>query len=417
MPRDKEPTMKTFAQTGRRAVLGLALAAVAAPCVAWAANAPSADQRASANSAEPGLPAALPDSVGVDSTPLIRMSEWIRHDKLDVRSFLVVKDGKLIFERYSDGLDRDYNYELYSVTKTVTALVFGILAGEGKIKPGDEAASWIIKTHPEFADALRDKQDIKLRDLMSMASGLHYKQVEGTDPLYYAAPNRLQVALTTTRGVPPATEFDYTDVNPVLVGAAISAAANEPEDRFAEERLFKPLGMKNYHWTGADKTGSVSGGWGLRLRAVDMAKLGVMMLQGGRWQDQEVVPRSWIEQMSKPSATAKDYGYYCWINHVVETEPEFGAMGFKGQFITVLPKENAVVVMTSILPTDGGLRDATYLNLYRRMVNEYVLPAIHGKATAPAGSQESALRRELELSAQSHGVPGTALAFNDAPER
>jgi hypothetical protein len=59
---------------------------------------------------------------------------------------------------------------------------------------------------------------------------------------------------------------------------------------------------------------------------------------------------------------AKGYGYYCWINHAVETEPEFGAMGFKGQFITVLPKENAVVVMTSILPTDGGLRDATYLN-------------------------------------------------------
>jgi CubicO group peptidase (beta-lactamase class C family) len=76
----------------------------------------------------------------------------------------------------------------------------------------------------------------------------------------------------------------------------------------------------------------------------------------------EVVPQSWIELMATPSPTAKGYGYYCWINHVVETEPEFGAMGFKGQFITVLPKENAVVVMTSILPTDGGLRDATYLN-------------------------------------------------------
>ena len=291
------------------------------------------------------------------------------------------------------------------------------MAGEGKIKTSDKVASWITKTHPEFADALKDKQDIELRHLLSMASGLYYKQVEGTDPLYYSAPNRLQVALTTVPRVPPASEFDYTDVNPVLVGAAISAAAGEREDRFAEERLFKPLQMQNYHWTGVDQTGSVSGGWGLRLRAIDMAKLGVMMLQGGQWQGAQVVPRSWIEQMSTPSVTAKDYGYYCWINHIVETEPEFGAMGFKGQFITVLPKENAVVVMTSILPTDGGLRDATYLNLYRRMVTEYVLPAIHAGATAASESREAALREELELSARTQGVPGTALAFNDAPER
>ena len=115
------------------------------------------------------------------------------------------------------------------------------LAGEGKIKPADQVASWITKTHPEFADALEDKQNIELRHLLSMSSGLYYKQVEGTDPLYYSAPNRLQVALTTVPKVPPATEFDYTDVNPVLVGAAISAAAGEREDQFAEERLFKPL--------------------------------------------------------------------------------------------------------------------------------------------------------------------------------
>ena len=122
--------------------------------------------------------------------------------------------------------------------------------------------------------------------------------------------------------------------------------------------------------------------------------------------------------MTTPSATAKDYGYYCWINHIVETEPEFGAMGFKGQFITVLPKEHAVVVMTSILPTDGGLRDATYLNLYRHMVNDYMLPAMHGTSDAasaeprrPGAAQGTRTQRPRQ------GVPGTALAFNDGPEK
>jgi len=369
---------------------------------------------------EPGLPASAPEAVGVDSAPLVRLSEWLRKDRMDVRSLLIVKDGKLIFERYAGGLERDHNHELYSVTKTVTALTFGVLQGEGRITASDRVAPWIEKAHPEFKQALADKQAVELGHLMSMSSGLLYKQVEGSDPLYFQAPDRLKVALSTVPRVPPATLFEYTDANPVLVGAAIAAAAGEREDRYAEEHLFKPLGMRNVHWTGVDQTGSVSGGWGLRLRAIDMAKLGQLMLDDGRWQGRQVVPAAWIRQMSTPSAkaTAQDYGYYCWVNHIVESEPEFGAMGFKGQFITVLPKEHAVVVMTSILPTDGGLRTGTYLNDYRRMVNDYILPAMKvlPKPTETAAARE-ALRRELEASAQAKGVPGTDLAFNDVPQK
>jgi CubicO group peptidase (beta-lactamase class C family) len=309
---------------------------------------------------------------------------------------------------------------MYSVTKTVTALTFGVLAGEGRVATTDGVAPRLLKTHPEFRAALEDKRDIELGHLMSMSSGLLYKQVEGSDPLYFQAPDRLKVALSTVPRVPPATLFEYTDANPVLVGAAIASAAGEREDRYADEHLFKPLGMRNVHWTGADQTGTVSGGWGLRLRAVDMAKLGMLMLDGGRWQGRQVVPADWVRRMSTPSAqaTAQDYGYYCWINHIVESEPEFGAMGFKGQFITVLPKEHAVVVMTGILATDGGLRTGTYLNQYRRMVNDYILPAMKTlPRPTPSDAAREALRRELELSAHAAGVPGTDLAFNDAPQK
>jgi len=111
---------------------------------------------------EPGIEAAAPEAVGVDSAPLIRMSEWIRKDKLDVRSLLIVKDGKLIFERYSGDLTRDHNYELYSVTKTITALTFGVLAGQGRIAISDRVAPLILKARPEFEDALSDKKEIEL---------------------------------------------------------------------------------------------------------------------------------------------------------------------------------------------------------------------------------------------------------------
>lgn len=406
--------------TRRTWVLACAAAATAAltACAGPIGRIPHAAPKAVPDAAV--FPGASPESVGVDSAPLVRMSEWIRKDKLDVRSLLVVKDGHLIFERYGDGLTREHNYELYSVTKTVTALAFGVLEGQGRIATSDKAATWVARARPDLAAALADKQHIDLGQLMAMSSGLLYRQVEGADPLYFEAPDRLRMALNTTARIPPSTRFEYTDVNPVLVGAAIAAAAGQREDRYAEQHLFEPLGMRNYRWTGADRTGTVSGGWGLRLRPFDMAKLGQLMLDGGRWQGRQLVPAAWIRRMStaQPGATAQDYGYYTWINHVVESEPEFGAMGFKGQFITVLPRQRAVVVMTAILPTDGGLRTGTYLNLYRRMVNDYILPAMQ-VLPAPRDSADArqALAHELGIAARTAGVPGTGLAFNDGPEK
>jgi len=417
-----QPTNRAMKAPARRALALACASALASVLAACAGTAGTAAAPAAASAAQPAadFPAASPESVGVDSAPLVRLSEWIRKDRLDVRSLLVVKDGRLIYERYGAGLTREHNYELYSVTKTVTALTFGVLEGQGRIATGDKAATWIARTHPEFDPQLADKRNIELGHLMAMSSGLLYRQVEGSDPLYFQAPDRLQVALGTTPRIPPATRFEYTDANPVLVGAAIAAAAGQREDAYAEEHLFKPLGMRNYRWTGADRTGTVSGGWGLRLRAVDMAKLGQLMLDGGRWQGRQVVPAAWVRRMAtpQPGATAQDYGYYTWINHVVESEPEFGAMGFKGQFITVLPRERAVVVMTAILPTDGGLRTGTYLHLYRRMVNDYILPAMQVlPAPQPGEAARQALARELLLAARTQGVPGTDLAFNDAPEK
>ncbi|MFD2273564.1 serine hydrolase domain-containing protein [Undibacterium arcticum] len=131
---------------------------------------------------------------------------------------------------------RDNNYELYSVTKSVTSLLVGILNGEGKLGPNDKVVPGIVAAHPELKDALADKQDLKVRDLLSMSSGLFYKQTEGSDTLYYGVPNRLSVAAKSQAKLPPGKEFDYTDVNPVLVGAMVSAAARQREQKFAEEK-------------------------------------------------------------------------------------------------------------------------------------------------------------------------------------
>ena len=391
--------------SGRRTAMRAALAAlsVTIPLAAFAVGGPD-------------LPTSTPESVGVDSRPLVHLSEWIRKENLDVRSFLLVKDGKLVFERYSQGLTREHNYELYSITKNVTALAAGALIDEGRTRLDEKVAPLLSKARPDLKDALADKQAIELRHVMSMSSGLFYDFKPTDDPIYYGAPDRLKLAVETTPKRPPGEAFEYTDVNPILASATLGADAGMPLQSFAEQKLFKPMGMTHYAWERADDKGLVSAGWGLRLRAVDMAKLGMLVLSGGRWNDQQLVSQSWMRTMTAPSS-APWYGQFWWINDIVATEPEVHAMGFKGQFIVALPQRNAVVVMTAMLPIEGGLRESKNVLAIRHMVRDFVLPALDNPSHAtPSSARQKALSRELDLALHHQGKPGAPVDPTDAPK-
>ncbi|NLP60751.1 serine hydrolase domain-containing protein [Paraburkholderia sacchari] len=373
-------------------------------------------QQASAPLQEAGIESTTPEDVGVDSSELVRLSQWIRDQKLDVYSLLVVKDGKLIFERYGAGASRNANYELYSVTKSVTSLVAGILVDQGKIGLNDSVGDKLSAWRPDLRADFADKRNIELRHVLSMSSGLHYDFRPKDDPIYYTAPDRLKLAAATKPKVAPSTEFEYTDINPILTSAMLSAAAHAPVEQYAQAHLFEPLGMQHAAWERADQKGLVSAGWGLRLRAVDMAKIGMLVLDHGRWQGRQVVPQQWIAQMTTP-AVSPYFGYYWWVNNIVQSEPEFDAMGFKGQFITVLPKRNTVIVMTSMLPIEGGLRDAKNVQMFRQMVSGYIVPALDNAQHAkPSDARRQALAQELEVSARTQGIPGTSMDPTDKPK-
>lgn len=364
-----------------------------------------------------------PEEAGVDSEKLVALSKWIRDQKLDIRSLVIVKDGKIAFERYSSGLTRDKNYELYSITKALTSILAGDLIAEGKISLDSSVKDVIGGYRPDLKDAVADKGGVKLSNVLNMTTGLHYDFKPPNDPIYYEAPDRLTLAATTKPRLEPGKVFQYMDVNPVLATAMLSAAAGEKLGDYAQEKVFKPLGMKNYAWSRADAKGLVSGGWGLRLRAVDMARLGMLALQNGQWDGKQVAPADWMHQMTTGQSTPY-FGYYWWVNNIVEggveggSQPEFDTMGFKGQNIVVLPKYNAVVTMTSILSPDGGLRDAQCLQVLRYMMTRYILPALDKKPTAATQAQKTALLDELQSAEDSHGVPGFPLDPNntDVPQ-
>ena len=369
------------------------------------------------------LPEVWPQEAGVDSDQLVKLSQWIRDQKLDVRSLVIVKDGKIAFERYSSGLTRDKNYELYSITKALTSVLAGDLIAEGKISLDSSVKDVIGRYRPDLKAAVADKDKVKLRNVLNMTTGLYYDFKPPNDPIYYEAADRLTLAATTKPLLEPGKVFQYMDVNPILATAMLSSAAGEKLEDYAEAKVFKPLGMKHYGWTRADEKGLVSGGWGLRLRPVDMARLGLLALQRGQWEGKQVAPAAWMKAMTSGEST-RFFGYYWWVNNILEggieggDQPEFDTMGFKGQNIVVLPKYNAVVTMTSIMSPDGGLRDAKCLQMLRYMMSEFILPALDHKPSRPTDMQKNALLEELQLAEDSKGVPGFPLDPNntDVPQ-
>jgi CubicO group peptidase (beta-lactamase class C family) len=395
-------TTMTIRKPARRWAASLAvLAALASPLPAFATAATLEPPAA----ATVDLASTPPGAMGVDPMRLARLSQWLREQNLHVRSLLVVKDDQLILERYSGGLDRDYNYELYSITKGVTALLAGMLVDEGKLRLDDKVGKLVAKLRPDLAEKLADKQDLEVRHILTMSSGLHYDFKPKDDPIYYAAPDRLQLAAQTQPKALPGQVFEYTDINPILTAAVLSAAAGMPIQDYAAQKLFAPLGMKNHAWGRADQKGLVSTGWGLRLRPVDMAKIGLLVLHEGRWQGRQLVSAGWVRQMTSPGVVPY-FGHYWWINDIVTSEPEYDAMGFKGQFIVALPERDAVIVMTSLLPIEGGLRDARNVQIFRRIVNDHILPALAGGSGSGDPSADAALAHELALAKASNPPPG-----------
>jgi CubicO group peptidase (beta-lactamase class C family) len=193
------------------------------------------------------FPAASPESVGVDSKPLIELSKYIRDKKLDVYSFLVVKDGKLIFERYGNKLTRNKNYESYSMTKVVAALIVGKLTEEGKLSLQTKIAPVLAKFRPDlskyFTDP-NDKQLIEFGHLMNNSAGLAYDDPATGDKIYYDAPDYMALASTAHSVVAPGKEFDYNDINPIYVAGVIEYLANNKLENMTADDIFKPMSME-----------------------------------------------------------------------------------------------------------------------------------------------------------------------------
>jgi CubicO group peptidase (beta-lactamase class C family) len=270
--------------------------------------------------------------------------------------FLVVRDGAILAEDYFYGCTRETPHPVQSVTKSVTALLCGIALQRGEFPALDTP---VMDLYPEYADRLwaRQKFPITVRHALSMSAGIEWDEgsTNYTDERNsHSFMNRSGdwVGYVFDRPLihPPGALFNYCSGLSVLLGDILARYAGDVA-RFAETHLFGPLGIDTYEWR-LIREGRHQTGGGLSLRMRDMARLGQFMLQGGCWNDRQVVPAAWIAECLQIHSRSPEvrYGYQWWLTGGDKAKPDdvgvWSAIGWGGQRIHVLRDTRTIVVHT-----------------------------------------------------------------------
>ena len=263
-----------------------------------------------------------------------------------------MRDCRVAFERYKDGLSREHNQALYSVTKSVSATLAGILLHQGRLRSLDAPVATLVPKPLSISqDTWAKAERITFKNVMQMSSGLDYKSDPTRHPIYAVNIDRLAMALSPGFVADPGTRYNYSDGDASITGAVVASVADRNLYSFAREALLDPLQMANHDWPYPDSAGRTPGGWALRLRPMDMAKLGQLYIQKGEWNGQRLFAAEFLEQAWMPGSVSF-YALHWWIGNAREANgtPYFYANGFKGQRIFVFPTLRAVVTLSSSLP-------------------------------------------------------------------
>ena len=310
----------------------------------------------------------------IDRGALCRMADRLAASSdANIHAVLVARSGKLVFERYFRGsdeipgriygrrvenvtFDADTLHDMKSVSKSVASLAVGIAIDRGLIGSVNEP---IFSFFPELSDLRSpEKNRIQLFHALTMSMGLEWVEAtpdtgdENNDEArMHRARDACRYVLGLAATAPAGQEFFYNTGALALVSAIIRKATGRPLDEFARETLFEPLGITGVEWN--RYRGDTDAGGGLRLRPRDMAKIGQLVLAGGRWNDRQIVPRGWIETSTAPKFKATDglsYGCLWWLGRSLLNGREVhwaGALGRGGQSIRIVPELDLVVVVTA----------------------------------------------------------------------
>ena len=301
---------------------------------------------------------ATPESQGISSDLFAALLRELDASKdTEMHHFMALRHGKVICECNFAPYPKGMWHITHSMCKSITGMATGMLIEEGKLKLDEN----IYDIFSDQINALSKifRPVITVENLLTMTSGVTFNEsgiVSGND--------WLGSFLNASVNGKPGTEFQYNSLNTYVLSAIVTKRTGETLTEYLTPRLFSPLGITKYYWETCPK-GITKGGWGLFLCAEDMAKLGQLYLQRGKWNGQQLVSEYWIEiSTARHLKTQNDtygYGYQLWM----EQRPgSFEYNGMLGQNVIIYPD------MDMVLVTNAGnkemFQDCIMLNIIRK---------------------------------------------------
>lgn len=283
----------------------------------------------------------------------------------ETRALIVMHEGRVVAERYAPGYEPETRFVSWSMAKTVTAAMIGLLVADGRLTLDESPPI------PRWRRAGDPRGEITLRQLLQMRSGLRH--TESGDPPYDSSEVRMlfldgrddmaTFAESQPLEAEPGAKFEYSSNTTVIladIAARVLTRSTNPDARrravadYLQTRLFGPLGMTSMV-PEFDRSGTLIGGSLIHGTARDWARFGEFLRNKGSYRGTQVLPRRWVEFMTAPSPRQANYGAQTWLNRPVEEgdDPLFAARGPKslfamighmGQYVLVAPDRKLTVV-------------------------------------------------------------------------
>jgi CubicO group peptidase (beta-lactamase class C family) len=338
------------------------------------------------------LPRSSPEIEGVSSKKILEFLDAIEKTKNEMHSIMIVRHGKVIAEGWWDPYRPELKHTLYSLSKSFTSTAIGFAVTEKKIKLSDKVISYFPDKLPDTIS--ENLKVLTIKDLITMSAG------QFPEPQAVPAFNDDWVKgfLAAPIVNKPGSVFLYNSIATYMLSAIVQKVTGQTVLDYLTPRLFKPLGIEGIDWE-TDPKGIDVGGWGLRLKTEDIAKMGLLFLQKGKWQGKQIIPAAWVEEatsfkidnapgMSQERKDSSDWRQgYCYQFWRCRNNAYRGDGAF-GQYMIVMPEQDAVIAITSETP---NMQDE--LNL----VWQYLLPAMKADRSTFSMNDAVALQKRMVL--------------------
>jgi CubicO group peptidase (beta-lactamase class C family) len=311
-----------------------------------------------------GLPRSTPEEQGVPSETIARFFQKVQEKGYDVHGLMMLRHGKVIVEHWWAPYAPQYQHAMYSATKTFTGTAVGFAVQEGLLNIDDKVISFFPNQLPNTISPQLDRLTVK--HLLTMSVGHASTRYAGSGE------SQVRAFLAAPFAYEPGTSFAYDITASHMLSHIITKVSGVSVYEYLKPRLLDPLGIKDMVWE-MDNDGIPMGNGGSHMKTSDLAKMGLFLINKGKWNGRQLLDQAWIEAATTPHIfqhsewtleqieNAKDdssqgYGYQIWMGR----HKSYRAIGGQNQLIMVIPEYDFILVCHSQIGDEAGFNSLIY---------------------------------------------------------